>query len=409
MPTTEELDLPLIDPTIKGQILDQGVVSFSFAPQIVFGYGCLNRIGFLSLFLKAKNAFIVTDAEIEKLGFPNKVQRYLEKSGIKSTVFNEVEPNPKEETILAGVEKYKSSNCDVVIAIGGGSVIDSAKIIRLIAKQGGKPKDYDATKCTIMAVHEMLPPQISIPTTSGTGSEVSIVSMITCGAEKITILGYPLISTIALVDPQLTLSCPPKLTAYCGMDALTHAIEAYLSLRENPVADTFSLQVMTIISQALRKVYLNGSDTPYRVNMSFASMLAGMAFNQKSVGLVHGCSHQLSAQCGLAHGLANAMMLPHVLRVNKRVGGTKYVIMAQAFGIDISKMTREEEAHDKLILEIENLNNDIGIPKKLSECGVKESDIETMCELALKDISIITNPLQPITKEMIEGVYRAAL
>ena len=408
MLTTEELDLPLIDPTIKGQILDTGVIGFSFAPQIVFGYGCLNRVGFLSLFLKAKNAFIVTDAEIEKLGFPNKVQRYLEKSGIKSAIFNEIEPNPKEENVLKGVEKYKSSGCDIVIAIGGGSVIDAAKIIRLLAKQDGKPSDYDATKTTIMAVHENLPYQISIPTTSGTGSEVSIVSMITCEKEKITILGYPLISTIALVDPQLTMSCPPKLTAYCGMDAMTHAIEAFVSLRINPVADMFSLQAIALIYQNLKKGYTDGNDVIARINLSLAATIAGMAFNQKSVGLVHSCSHQLSSQCNLAHGLANAIMLPHVLRLNKKVVSAKYTTMSTSFGIDpLSKPV--EEIADKFIFEIENLNKEIGIPKKLSECGVKESDIKVMVPNALKDISSITNPLQPITKEMVEGVYKAAL
>ena len=408
MQSTEELNLPLIDPSIRGQLLDTGVIGFSFAPQIVFGYGCLNRVGFLSIFLKAQNAFIVTDTEIEKLGFSVKVQKYLEKSGIKSAVFNEIEPNPKEETILKGVEKYKSSNCDIVIAIGGGSVIDSAKIIRLLSKQGGKPSDYDCTKCTIMAIHEMLPPQISIPTTSGTGSEVSIVAMITSGKEKITILGYPLISTIALVDPELTMSCPPKLTAYCGMDALTHAIEAFISLRVNPVADMFSMQAIALIYQNLKKACHDGKDVIGRINMSLASMLAGMAFNQKSVGLVHACSHQLSAQCNLAHGLANAIMLPHVLRENKRVASQKYVTMATGFGIDYSKPP-EKDIADKFILEIEKLNKEIGIPGKLSECGVKESDIEIMVPNAIKDISAITNPIQPITKEMVESIYRAAL
>ncbi|MBI3591156.1 MAG: iron-containing alcohol dehydrogenase [Candidatus Melainabacteria bacterium] len=409
MVTTEELNLPLIDPTIKGQILDTGVISFSFAPQIVFGYGCLNRIGFLSLFLKAKNAFIVTDAEIEKLGFPDKVQRYLEKSGIQSSIFNEVEPNPKEETVIKAAEKFKSSGSDIVIAIGGGSVMDAAKVIRLIARQGGKPSDYDATKSTIMAVHEQLPHQISIPTTSGTGSEVSIVAMVTSEKNKVTILGYPLISTIALIDPQLTMSCPPKLTAYCGMDALTHAIEAFVSLRVNPVADMFSLQAISIIYQNLKKSYSDGKDVIARVNMALASAIAGMAFNQKSVGLVHACSHQLSSQCNLPHGLANAIMLPHVLKINKKVVAPKYAIMATAFGISPQNNSSDNEIADKFILEIEKLNKDIGIPPRLSECGVKVSDIEVMAQNAIKDIAALTNPLQPITKELVESVYRTAL
>lgn len=408
MVQTEEIELPLIDPTIKGQILDTGVMGFSFAPQIVFGYGALNRIGFLSLFLKAQNAFIVTDAEIEKLGFASKIQKYLEKSGIRSNIFNEIEPNPKEETVTKGAEKYKSTGSDIVIAIGGGSVIDTAKIIRLIAKQGGKPSDYDATKSTIMAVHESLPHQISIPTTSGTGSEVSIVSMITSAdEEKITILGYPLISTIALVDPQLTLSCPPKLTAFCGMDALTHAIEAFISLRINPIADMFSLQAIALIYQHLRKVYSNGQDVIGRINMSLGAMIAGMAFNQKSVGLVHACSHQLSAQHNLPHGLANAIMLPHVLRINKKVSAPQYATMASAF--EISSDGADDEIADKFISEIEKLNKDIGIPSRLSEAGVKESSIDAMAEKAIKDISAITNPLQPVTKEMAVSAYKAAL
>ncbi len=408
MSTTDELTLPLIDPSIKGQILDMNVMGFSFAPQIVFGYGSLNRIGFLSLFLKAQNVFIVTDPEIEKLGFVNKIQKYLEMSGIKSTVFNEIEPNPKEETIIKGAEKFKSAGCNIVIAIGGGSVIDAGKVIRLLVKQGGKPSDYDSKKSTIMAIHELLPHQISIPTTSGTGSEVSVVAMITSGHEKITILGYPLISTIALVDPQLTMSCPPKLTAICGMDALTHAIEAFISLRVNPVADLFSLQAMALIHQSLKKVYLHGEDVIPRINMSLAATVAGMAFNQKSVGLVHACSHQLSSQCSLPHGLANAIMLPHVLRANKKVAAPKYITMANSFGMDLSKMSNDE-ASEKFILEIEKLNKDIGIPSKLSECGVKESDIEIMVPNAISDISALTNPLQPITKELVESIYKMAL
>ncbi len=408
MQSTDEITLPLIDPTIKGQLLDTGVIGFSFAPQIVFGYGCLNRVGFLSLFLKAQNAFIVTDTEIEKLGFVNKVQKYLELSGINSSVFNEIEPNPKEETIIKGAEKFKNTGSDIVIAIGGGSVLDAGKIIRLLVKQGGRPSDYDVKKSTIMAIHETLPHQISIPTTSGTGSEVSIVAMITSGHEKITILGYPLISTIALVDPELTMSCPPKLTAMCGMDALTHAIEAFISLRINPVADMFSLQAIALIHQNLKKVYSNGQDAIARINMSLASTIAGMAFNQKSVGLVHACSHQLSAQCNLPHGLANAIMLPHVLRVNKKVSAPKYITMASGFGMDLTKLSNDD-ATEKFILEIEKLNKEIGIPRKLSDCGVKESDIEVMVPNAINDISAITNPLQPITKEMVEGVYRAAL
>lgn len=408
MPTTDEITLPLIDPTIKGQLLDKGIISFSFAPQIVFGYGCLNRIGFLSLFLKAKNVLIVTDSEIEKLGFVNKVQKYLELSGIKSNVFNEVEPNPQEETIIRGVEKFKSINSDTVVAIGGGSVLDSAKIIRLLVKQGGKPSDYNCKKSTIMAIHEMLPPQISIPTTSGTGSEVSIVAMVTSKHEKVTILGYPLISTIALVDPELTMSCPSNLTAMCGMDALTHAIEAFISLRINPVADMFSLQAITLIYQNLKKAYSNGQDAIARINMSLAATVAGMAFNQKSVGLVHACSHQLSGQCNLPHGLANAIMLPHVLRVNKKTSMSQYVTLATAFGLDLTKLSNDE-ASERFILEIEKLNKEIGIPEKLSECGVKESDIAAMIPNAISDISAITNPLQPVTKEMVESVYRAAL
>lgn len=420
MVTTEEINLPLIDPTVKGQILDTGVIGFSFAPQIIFGYGALNRVGFLSLFLKTKNAFIVSDSEIDKLGIVSKIQKYLEKSGIRSSTFCEVEPNPKEETVIKGANKFKEASTDTVIAVGGGSVIDTAKVIRLIAKQGGKPRDYDCTKSTIMAVHETLPPQISIPTTSGTGSEVSIVAMITqerAGEpamgrtgerEKITILGYPLISTIALVDPELTISCPQKLTAYSGMDALTHAIEAFVSTRTNPVADMFSLQAIGLIHQNLKKAYINGKDVISRINMSLASTIAGMAFNQKSVGLVHACSHQLSSQCNLTHGLANAMMLPHVLRLNKKVAAPKYATMAVAFGIEMSGRSDSGIA-EKFILEIEKLNKDLGIPQKLSECGVKESDIEAMVPNAIKDISIITNPLQPVTKEMIEEVYKAAL
>ena len=203
------------------------------------------------------------------------------------------------------------------------------------------------------------------------------------------------------------MSCPQKLTAMCGMDALTHAIEAFISLRINPVADMFSLQAIGLIHQNLKKVYLNGQDAIARINMSLASTIAGMAFNQKSVGLVHACSHQLSAQCNLPHGLANAIVLPHVLRTNKKVSALKYITMAAAFGLDLTKLSNDE-ASEQFISEVEKLNKEIGILGKLSECGVKESDIAIMVPNAINDISAITNPLQPVTKEIVETVYRAA-
>lgn len=405
MSSTDDISLPFIDPTVKGQILDTGVVSFSFPPQVIFGFGSLNRIGFLSLFLKTKNAFVVSDPEVAKLGLVEKIQKYLSLSGIKSTSFTEVEPNPTEETIIKATEIYKQSDCDVVIAVGGGSVIDTGKMVRLLSKQGGRVSDYDASKSSIMAIHEILPHQISIPTTSGTGSEVSVVSMVSTGEGKVTILGYPLISTIALVDPELTISCPPKLTAYTGMDALTHAIEAFLSIRVNPVADMFSIQAITLIYQNLRKAYSDGKDIKARINMSLASLIAGMAFNQKSVGLVHACSHQLSSKANLPHGLGNAVMLPYVLKFNKIVSADKYATMGAALGFDFSNT---EECAEKFIAEIENINKDLKIPKKLSECGVKESDIPEMAKHTLSDISILTNPLQVITSEMVEALFREA-
>lgn len=402
---TDDLNIPIIDPTVKGQILDNGVVSLSFAPQVIFGFGAFNRIGFLSLFLKARNAFIISDPFMEKNGSVNKIQRYLSLSGIKSTTFCEVEPNPTEEIIVKATEIYKKSDCDVVISIGGGSVIDTGKMVRLLSKQGGKVSDYDASKSSIMAIHEILPHQISIPTTSGTGSEVSVVSMVSTEQGKVTVLGYPLISTIALVDPELTITCPPKLTAYTGMDALTHAIEAFLSIRVNPVADMFSMQAITLISQNLKKAYLDGKDVKARINMSLAALIAGMAFNQKSVGLVHACSHQLSSKANLPHGLANAIMLPHVLRFNKSVCLDKFATIGAALGLDFSN---PNECAQRFILEIEKLNDDLGIPKKLSECGVKESDISEMAKHALSDISILTNPVQVITIEMVENLYKEA-
>lgn len=402
---SDDISLPFIDPTVKGQILDTGVVSFSFPPQMIFGFGSLNRIGFLSLFLKTKNAFIVSDSEIVKLGLVEKIQKYLSLSGIKSVSFTEVEPNPTEETIIKATELYKQSDCDVVIAVGGGSVIDTGKMVRLLSKQGGRVSDYDASKSSIMAIHEILPHQISIPTTSGTGSEVSVVSMVSTSEGKVTILGYPLISTIALIDPELTMSCPPKLTAYTGMDALTHAIEAFLSIRVNPVADMFSMQAITLIHQNLRKAFTDGKDIKARINMSLASLIAGMAFNQKSVGLVHACSHQLSSKANLPHGLGNAIMLPHVLKFNKIVSSDKYATMGAAIGLDFSNL---EKCSEQFIKEIESLNKDLKIPKKLHECGVKEEDIPEMAKHALSDISILTNPLQVITAEMVEALFREA-
>ncbi len=377
-------------------------------PRLVFGNGAVNNTGSEARAF-GRNIFLVTDKTMEELGLSGKVIKSLTDSGMCVKDFSNVEPNPTEETARKGVEQFNFSSANSIIAVGGGSVMDAAKLVSLLAIRTGKPSDYDIRKVGFL--NDTFPPLVCIPTTAGTGSEATSVAVVTVGddqKEKIAILGHGLMPKVAILDPELTLNCPQKLTAYCGMDALSHAMEAVVATVPNRFADDLALEAIKLIGANLEDAVNDRGNIEARENMLYAAHIAGTAFIHTGVGLVHACSHPLTARHGIPHGLANAILLPHVLQehiIRKPELSNKYSDMAQNLWKNSLLII---DTPDQLIQAVNSLNEKIGIKPRLRDYGVKEGDISHLVPLALNDVSGFTNPVR-LTPELVESVYRAAL
>ncbi|HEK0584092.1 L-threonine dehydrogenase [Proteus mirabilis] len=350
-------------------------------------------------------ALIVTDSVLNQLGVVNKVSELLAKSGIASVTYDGTEPNPTVENVEAGLALLKEHQCDCVISLGGGSPHDCAKGIALVAANGGKIADYEGVD---RSEHPQLP-LIAINTTAGTASEMTRFCIITDTARhiKMAIVDKNVTPILSVNDSELMIGMPKGLTAATGMDALTHAVEAYVSTAANPITDACALKAVTMISESLRKVVENGGDTAARENMAYAQFLAGMAFNNASLGYVHAMAHQLGGFYNLPHGVCNAVLLPHVQAYNIQAAAGRLKDIAQAMGVDVSAMNDEQGAQ-ACIEEIRKIAKDVGIPAGLKELGVKEEDFKTLAENALKDACAITNPVQGSESDVIE-IFRQAM
>jgi alcohol dehydrogenase class IV len=296
---------------------------------------------------------------------------------------------------------------DVVVAVGGGSPIDAAKCANLILTHGGRPLDY-IKGGPATAVPGRLLPLVAIPTTAGTASEVTSVSVIvdTQSGRKVSIGSPLLIPDISVLDPQMTVSLPPHLTACTGMDALTHLVEAYVSTVNFAPADAVALTGLGMIAHALPAVVKDGSDLALREEMLVASMMGGIAFNHNRLGLTHAMAHQLSTVCGVHHGLANGILLPHVMAFNLPAVPAKFARIAHTLGVD-STMLSPEAAAAAGIGRIEELSRAIGLPRSLEEVGVTRDRIPAMVAMALADSVIRKNP-RPATAEDVAALYHVA-
>ena len=302
-------------------------------------------------------------------------------------------------------EFAKAKKTDLLIAIGGGSAIDATKAVRVLLSEGGTITDYEGmdkiTKTTV--------PMIAIPTTSGTGSEVTSFSIVSDRARKrkMVLAGRAIAADVALVDPLLTLSMPQSVTASTGMDAMTHAVEAYVSTAANPITDACAEKAITMISQWLRPAVANGENIEARDAMSYAQYLAGMAFNNASLGYVHAMAHQLGGFYNLPHGVCNAVLLPHVCEFNLIACQDRYAKIAELMGVNTDGFT-ETEAAFAAIDAIRELSSSIGIPSGLNELGVKTEDLAIMAENAQKDACMLTNPRKATHAQVVE-IFKAAL
>ncbi|PHM74657.1 L-threonine dehydrogenase [Xenorhabdus kozodoii] len=352
-----------------------------------------------------KQALIVTDRVLNAIGVVGKVQALLVDAGIKSAIYDGTNPNPTTINVEEGLEILRQHNCDCVISLGGGSPHDCAKGIALVAVNGGDIRDYEGVD---RSAKPQLP-LISINTTAGTASEMTRFCIITDVERhiKMAIVDKNVTPILSVNDPTLMAGMPKGLTAATGMDALTHAIEAYVSTAANPITDACALKAVTMISRYLRRAVENGNDMEARENMAYAQFLAGMAFNNASLGYVHAMAHQLGGFYDLPHGVCNAVLLPHVQRFNAKVSATRLKEIAVAMGVKVGDLNDEQGAK-ACIQAISELAKDVNIPSGLSALNVKEEDLPILSTNALKDACGFTNPIQASHEEIV-AIFQAAM
>lgn len=375
-------------------------------PSVNFmGRGSIKVIGERAKMLGGKNALIVTDQGMVKAGIVDKVKGYLEEAGIKTVLFDKVEPNPKDKDVMAGLKVFQEEKCDMIVTVGGGSSHDCGKGIGIMAKHPGNIYDYAG----IETLTNDLPPIVCVNTTAGTASEVTRHCVITNTDlnVKFVVVSSKNTPDLSINDPELMVKKPAGLTAATGMDALTHAVECYVSLGANPVTDACSIQAIKLISKYLRVAVANGENIEARENMAYASLLAGMAFNNGGLGYVHAMAHQLGGFYDMAHGVANAILLPHVERYNMISNLQKFADIAVFMGENIEGLSLRDAA-EKAIDAMVQLSKDVGIPSGLAEFGVKPESFEKMAEYALKDGNAGSNPIKGTAKDIVK-IFEAAM
>ncbi len=323
-------------------------------------------------------------------------------------VFAEVESNPTDRGVDQLVAFMREAQPDGLLAVGGGSPIDAAKCANLLLTHGGRAMDYVRGGPRSVEPGRLLP-LVAVPTTAGTASEVTSVSVITDSARgrKVSLSSPLLVPDASILDPLMTLSLPPHLTAYTGMDALTHLVEAYVSTAGFAPAEGVALAGVGIVQRALPRAVAQGDDVQVRTDMLMASMMGGVAFNHNRLGLVHAMAHQLSTACGLHHGLANGILLPRVMAFNLSADPLKFAHIAQALGVETAGVPIAVAAL-RGVKAVERLSREIGIPRSLAEVGVTREHIPAMVEMALVDTALRRNP-RPATAADVEDLYLSAL
>ncbi|QUM86128.1 MULTISPECIES: iron-containing alcohol dehydrogenase [unclassified Moritella] len=355
--------------------------------------------------LGVSKPLIITDKMMVKLGYAAQIKNALALSNLAAEIFDDTVPEPTVASIQNGINKAKSGDFDCLIALGGGSPIDSAKAISVLSQFGGEMRDYKVPR----VVSEQGLPLIAIPTTAGTGTECTCFTIITDekNDEKMLCAGVGFMPVAALVDFELTLSLPARITADTGIDALTHAIEAYVSRKSNTFSDSQAISAMKLIAPNLRKTYHDGNDKTARENIMLGSTLAGMAFSNASVALVHGMSRPIGAAFHVPHGLSNAMLLPAVTAFSIPAAPERYANCAKAMGI-ASETDSTDVANEKLILELKALNVELNVPTP-AEFGIEGAKyfdlLPTMAKQALASGSPNNNPRVPSIDEMI-AIYK---
>jgi len=371
----------------------------------LMGIGSSREAGAQAKALGATSLLIVTDAGLSKMGVADKIKSQLEEAGLKAAIFDGAEPNPTDRNVHEGVKVYGDNKCDGIVSLGGGSSHDCAKGMGLVLGNGGNIRDFEGVNKST----KPMPPFLAINTTAGTASEMTRFCIITNTDThvKMAIVDWRCTPNIAINDPLLMVGMPPSLTAATGMDALTHSVEAYVSTIATPITDACAIKAIELISDYLRPAVANGDNLEARDKMAYAEYLAGMAFNNASLGYVHSMAHQLGGFYNLPHGVCNAILLPAVCEFNIIANPKRFARIATAMGENIAGLS-DMDAAAVGIAAIRKLAADIGIPSGLKALNVKEEDLRVMAENAQKDACMLTNPRRASLEQVI-GIYKAAM
>ena len=375
------------------------------APEIVYGEGARLLAGQYASVFQAENVLVVTDPGVIASGITGDVIRSLQENNIKYTIFADVEPNPRAESVMKGAEIYNQRHCSGIVAVGGGSAIDCAKGIGIVSSNERHILEFEGVdRVTIPA-----PPLICIPTTSGSSADVSQFAIITDLKRKIkiAIISKTLVPDIALVDPVPLLTMSDDLTMYTVLDALTHAIEAYVSNAHSSITDIHALEAIRLIVTALPNIIQDPKNLAYRSDTMLASMHAGLAFSNASLGAVHAMTHSLGGFLDLPHGMCNALLLPAVIRYNYSGSPERYDTIGRLFGVNTKEIPREQR-EDSLVSTLLSFYEKIGFSSCLSSLGVQKSQLEELTEKAMKDACMVTNPRRPLKKDIL-NVYGSVL
>ncbi|MGA7123302.1 MAG: iron-containing alcohol dehydrogenase [Polyangiaceae bacterium] len=374
-------------------------VTWSFPTTIVFGAGAVQTLADQVKRIGANRALLVCDPGVVRVGIAERVRALLEGGGVTVAVFDGVDPNPVEKNIVDGVAAYRAHKAACVVSVGGGSPLDAGKLIALKVTHDRPLVDYDDAVDGGQFITSSVPPIVTIPTTAGTGSEVGRSGVVTLAAtgRKTVIFSPHLLAKVALLDPELTRSMPPRITAATGFDALTHCLEAFCSIGDHPMADAIALGGLEQCAQHLVRAVEHGDDLSARGGMMKAAMMGAVAF-QKGLGACHSLAHPLSSEKGLHHGLANALCLPAVVDFNESVVPAKLDRIRAILTPDAKTCGEGLRA----------LRKRVGLPDGLRAEGVTEADVAKLADKAIEDACHRSNP-RPVTRDDLAGLYRKSL
>ncbi|MFT3848450.1 MAG: iron-containing alcohol dehydrogenase [Propionivibrio sp.] len=375
------------------------------APEFIFGVGARKRVGYYARNMTARRVFLVSDPGVIAAGWTQDVRDALAEVGIESVLFDEVTPNPKDHEVMAGAARFAHERCDVIVAVGGGSAIDCAKAIGIVHANGCDIRAMEGADQVEMPG----PPLICIPTTAGTSADISQFCIIVNSPRryKMAIVSKTVVPDVALVNPECTLTMSPYLTACTGVDALTHAIEAFVSTASSPIMDVHALAAIKLVWNNIERAVAVPNDLAARENMLLASLQAGLAFSNASLGAVHALAHSLGGFLDLPHGECNALLLEHVVRFNISEAPGRYAQIGEAIGLDLRGMSERERAR-RITEALSALRHRVGIRDSLAVRGVRSGDIPELAGHAVNDACIVTNPRYATVAD-VQAIYGEAI